>query len=163
MTIRRTLLFCFAALPLLVAPRADAQQTDPKAALLALADHAAAADEAARRCDDKLPGSGAAIRSAHGAWQAKHGAAQQSMLQAFRDDSLARTQARGVSHGEAEPVVAAMLTMLRFAAMDKLRQSMAAMDDAKLKGFCASYPSQFETPEMDLTTLHVREHSRKRP
>jgi hypothetical protein len=163
MNFHHTLLVFCAALLLLIVPRADAQQPDPKAALLALADHAAAADEAARRCDDKLPGSGAAIRSAHGAWQIKHGAAQQSMLDTFRSESLARAQARGTPQGESETVAAAMLTMLRFAAMDKLRQSMAAMDGAQLKDFCASYPNQFDTPDMDLTSLHLRERSRKRP
>jgi hypothetical protein len=129
--------------------------------VLVLVDHGAASQEAARACDRQAPGSGAAIQSAHTAWSAQHGAAQRALLESFHDESRARTAARGSSPPSAAQSDNA-LELFRAASLDKLKQSMAAMDPARLARFCQDYPGQYAKPEMDFAAIYLRERSNPR-
>jgi hypothetical protein len=127
-----------------------------RAGLLVLVDHGAASEEAARACDLQAPGSGAAIRNAHKAWSAQHGAAQESLLQSLQD------QARAAARGDPSAQTAQSdntLALFRAASLRKQEQSMAAMDAGRLTRFCQDYPGQYATPEMDFTATYLRERS----
>jgi hypothetical protein len=154
MIVRHTGITLALVLGVLLATSALAQKrNNPRAGLLVLVDHAAATEEAARTCEHRLPGSGAPIRAAHAQWQVQQGVAQQALLQAFRNDMLARGGARGESPATAASGADTALLQFRAASLDKLRQSMAAMDADQLTRFCTDYPGQFATPEMDFTHL----------
>lgn len=148
MNLHSAFLLASASLSCLIAAGASAQQprTSPRAGLLVLADHDTASEEAARACELQARGSGAAIQSAHTAWRAEHHAAQQALLQSLRDEA-------GAARSDNT------LALFRAASLDKLKQSMAAMDADQRKRFCQDYPGQYATPEMDFTTLHLRERS----
>jgi len=144
-----------AALSLFVAFSASAQNN--RAGLLVLVDHAATSAETATACEQRVPGSGAAIRDAYARWSQQHGAAQEGLLQSAREEVEAKTASRG----DAGPGFDAVLAVFRTASMDKLRQSMQAMDAARVAQFCAGVPAEFDKPEMDFTTVWLRVMSRR--
>ncbi len=148
MILRSVFLLASAGLSCLVAATAWAQPArgSSRAGLLVLVDHHAASEEVARACELQAPGSGAAIRGAHEAWQVQHGTAQRALLQSLRDEAAAAPSDN-------------TLALFRAASLDKLKQSMAAMDAGRLARFCQDYPSQYATPEMDFTTMYLRERS----
>jgi hypothetical protein len=143
------------ALSLFVALGAWAQNNRP--GLLVLVDHAATSAEAATVCEQRAPGTGAAIREAYARWAQQHRAAQDGLLQSARQEAEAKAAALGDAGAGFEP----FLALFRKASMDKLRQSMQAMDAARLAQFCAGIPAEFDKPEMDFTTLWLHVMSRR--
>lgn len=136
---------------------ASAWPQSPRDGLLVLVDHAATSAEAADVCEQRAPGAGTAIRDAHARWQTQHSAAQNNLLELMLKDVQAKAESRGDSAQGADKVLA----LFRTASLDKLRQSMRAMNEQRIAQFCADYPSQFDKPEMDFTTLWLRERSRR--
>jgi hypothetical protein len=155
-----SLLCCAAAAlgPLPSAAQSPAQS--PADGLLVLVDHDATSAEAAQRCEQHQPGSGAAIRAAHARWREQHHAAQAQMLERMNQDIETRRAARGERTLSAQEQTQA-LTMFHAASLDKLRKSMGAMDAAALTQFCNAYPQEFDKPAMDFTAQWLRMRSRR--
>lgn len=137
---------------------AVAQPPHPRAGLLVMLDHAALAEDAARGCDQRVPGSGATIMAAHAAWQARHGQAHAALTQMMIEEVTAQAVARGEAADTTQ--TGQVLQTIRNASRDKLRSSISAMAADALERFCRDYPGQYDKPEMDFTTIYLMRSSR---
>ncbi len=118
-------------------------QSAPPAGLML--NHPARFTEAARLCDARAPGSGAAVSRALERWQAEHGAARDKVMAAAHAQATARADAVG---GRVL-TVDSMKAWQRSRAIEEQQQVMRELADAAVRPYCESLPREFERADMN--------------
>lgn len=108
-------------------------------------DHRAQFTEAARLCDARAPGSGAAVSQALGRWQAQHGAAKDKLMA----DAHAQALARADGVGGRILTLDSMKAWQRTRAIERQQQVMRELADAAVRPYCESLPREFERADMN--------------
>lgn len=110
-----------------------------------MADYQAMFTEAARICDARAPGTGAAVTQALERWQSRHSVAKDKLMAAAHAQALSRADAVG---GRILPLEA-IKPWQRARAIERQQRSMNALDDAAVRPYCEKLPREFERAEMD--------------
>ncbi len=110
-------------------------------------DHQAQFTEAARLCDARAPGSGAAVLQALGRWQTRHGAAKDKLMADAHAQALARADAVGGSVLALDSIK----SWQRARAIERQQQAMQEVTDATVRPYCESLPREFERADMDFS------------
>jgi hypothetical protein len=123
-----------------------------------MSDHQARFTEAARLCDARAPGTGAAVTQALLRWQSTQGAAKDKLMAQAHAQALARADAVG---GRILPLDA-IKSGQRDRAIARQQRTMNALDDAAVRLYCETLPREFERADMDFNAIYLRERSDQR-
>jgi hypothetical protein len=110
-----------------------------------LVDHQARFTEAARLCDARAPGSGAAVSQALGRWQARHGAAKDKLMDVVHAQATARADAAGGRILTLD----SMKSWQRSRAIERQQLVMRDLSAAAVRPYCENLPREFERADMD--------------
>jgi predicted HD phosphohydrolase len=117
---------------------ADAQATF-------MADYQALHVEAARLCELRAPGTGAAMTQALERWKSSHGGAKDKLMAAAH----AQAQSRAEAVGGRILALEAIKPWQRARAIERQQRSMQALDAAAVRPYCEKLPLELERAEMD--------------
>ena len=103
--------------------------------------------EAARLCEARAPGSGAAVSQALGRWLAQHGAAKEKLMAA----SHAQAKATADAVGGRILALDAMKSWQRDRSIEQQQQTMQELTDAAVRPYCESLPREIERADMNFS------------
>lgn len=123
-----------------------------------MADYQALFTEAARICDVRAPGTGAAVTQALERWQSRHGAAKDKLMAQAHAQALSRADAVG---GRILPLEA-IKSWQRARAIERQQRSMNELHDAAVRPYCEKLPREFERADLDFNA-QWQAHERRSP
>jgi hypothetical protein len=123
-----------------------------------MVDHQARFTEAARLCDARAPGTGAAVTQALLRWQSTQGAAKDKLMALAHAQALARADEVG---GRILPLDA-IKSGQRARAIERQQRAMNALDNAAVRPYCETLPREFERTDLDFNAIYLRERSDQR-